>query len=442
MTNRLVLYFLPLGLFVGSWLVVLIIREYSFLTYDSLSVDASGYLFVFGLAFVLGAMLGPFLANAQTNVSRPLYSRADSQKRAFLLAALSIAVSCLLLYKHFYVLGGSLSLSEITDLRLSRGRGESTSPGGSVAGVIGMAFSGFFVVAYLFKVYFHDELSRSTRLLLDSTFVLGLLVSFLSGGRFVSAIALVIAFFSCFLVRTTRLNAQVSVRAKRNMGRKLSIFALIAFVCLVFAQIFIDRAVGTDGDSSAMINVLANNLPGVSLSPASTSILENSPSLTSGIFVFSLLDYYVGHGMHQFDVLYSAEYPSSAPYLGAYQFYLQAILLNRFGFEIISIDQILQEIPNPGVYFTLAGAFYLDFSESGALLVAFLLSLYGSYCWAKFIRRKLFFDMYISLLYLTIIVFSPVVAVTSAGVFPSLMVLIFLIKLFTPRRVVYVRAHE
>ncbi|GAA0353681.1 hypothetical protein GCM10009092_17560 [Bowmanella denitrificans] len=340
----------------------------------------------------------------------------------------SLIVSGALVYKFFLLNGFSFSLAEVTELRLSRGRDSSLQQGSTFAGIIGMAFSGFFVLAYIFCVYFQKYLSKSKARQLFIVFIIGIFVSFLSGGRFVAAIALLIAYLSNYAYKL-----RFGIKKKSKLSSKL-LYILLGFVVIyVFSIIFIDRTGHSSGDSHELMLVLDNNLPGLAVPDFIRSYFSNNPEFAQYYFVLASTVYYACHGVFQFDVLYSADYPEQAPYFFAYQFYLQGILVNKLGLNVVSIQEILASIPNPGVYFTLAGAFYLDFGAIGSLPVIFIVAIFGAYFWSRFLIVGDFFSFYISLLFLTLIVFSPIVAITSAGVYPSLIILIFCLKLFIPK---------
>ncbi|MBV1952749.1 MAG: hypothetical protein KUG64_11220 [Cycloclasticus sp.] len=440
------LYFAPSIVLLASWGGVLFVREFSLLTFDGVSVEASLYLLLYFTSFFLGTILGPLMFRFVTVTERPVYAYRSTNVRANWLILLSIVSIALLIYKFLMLMGGEVfSLANITDLRLSRGRDSSEVKGGTISGVLGMALSGFFIISYVYKVYFYRELKPSQRRLLNVVFVLGLFTSFLSGGRFVAAIALVVVYV------TYRLCGSANSFERRPFDRSskklfkvfkakssfLSTIAKVIFIfsiIYIFSMIFINRAIGGGGDFIALLGVISNNLSGVSMTHEHKAFLLEVPELIPLYFVVALFQYYIGHAMYQFDILFGASYPLNAPYFLAYQCYLQTLLLNKMGLDLITIQQILDEIVNPGVYFTLAGAFYLDFGYWGGCVAIFFISIIGSYYWVRYLRKMHFFDLYICILYFVLILFSPVVAITSSGVYPSLLTLALFLKIFVPSR--------
>lgn len=433
-SKKIFVLFAPTVLLITSWFVVLLVRESLWVTYESMSWESSLYLASFFLFFLIGSMLGSVIFSTISTAPRPAYSKGSVNRKAnWILVCASLAI-ILLLYK-FIVLFGNISftLSDVTDLRLSRGRDSTEIKGGMVSGILGMALSGFTVLAYIYAKYFSNELSVEKQKQLNIVFILGIFTSFLSGGRWAAAIALIIVFFNSRLQKYCTVNPNLYVNKKRILT--IIVKLLILFCILyIFSVIFVDRVMVKGDPWTVLLFVLQNNLLDASIPLGHSSFLREHHMLIPLYFVFSLCQYYVGHAFTQFDVLFSAPYPQHAPYLLQYQGYLHVALLNKFGCNFMSIYQILAEIVNPGVYLTLAGAFFLDFGLWGGGGCIFFLGLIGSRYWVRFLKRRLFFDAYVSLLYLVLIFFSPIVAITSTGIYPSLLTLVFVLKLFVPVR--------
>jgi len=346
--------------------------------------------------------------------------------------------TCLLIYKFLILSGGNLSLAGITDLRLEAGRNVDHVKGENFSSILGMIFSGFTIILYLYKEYFFYYLSQRKIIKMNLVFIGGVFTSFLSGGRWVAVTVLLVVLIMYFLRKYTfkpRVEINKTYQDSKKRGSFLSMVvkaSLLLIIIYIFSKIFLDRVAGSEDDVSILLNVLANNFGGASFPASHDNFLHDNQALIPIYFVISLFQFYLGHGLYQFDALLNSDYPLNAPYLGAYQFYLQALMLNKLGFTIIPIEEILLEI-NSGVYNTIFGAFLLDFGYYGGIFLIFLISFLGSYFWIRFLRRRYFFDMYISILYFILLLFSPVVAIMGTGIYPSLLSLAFVLKLFIPK---------
>ncbi|PHR52748.1 MAG: hypothetical protein COA47_17555 [Robiginitomaculum sp.] len=412
---------------------------------------ASGmYLFIFFLSFLFGTLIGPLLWANTTNIDQLNYTAKSINSSANWLLFFSLIAILLLVIKFLSFIGDlSFSLADITEMRLSRGRDPGEEKAGSFAGVLGLGMSGFPVIAYIYKDHFSEELSAKKSKQLHLVFWIGIFVSFLSGGRFAAMISILIVGIShlikIYIVedrhhRTkvaekliNRSSVVINTRKKKSFFQKIIMYFLYGSVLYIFSMIFINRAIGDEDNLKILLNVLSHNLGGISLPYDHKEFLLEHPIYIPLYFIISLFQYYIGHAMYQFDILFSAPYPDSAPYFLTYQFYPQVTLLNKMGMGFMTIYEILGDIENPGVYFTLAGAYILDFGYVGGCVAIFVTALVGSRYWVRLVRIRSFFDVFASLLFLVLIVFSPIVAITGTGVFPSLFSIAFILKLLLPK---------
>lgn len=433
-----------------AWLGVFAVRSFSFLNFYNISDDATLYLLFFLVLFLLGYFSGLFFFRQMKDSPHAVYSIKSVNSKANWLIFLSIVGMFLSLFKFFSLLGGfSFSLSDITELRFSRGRDDSYQKGQALHGIFAMILSGFPIITYIFKEFFYKEVSRGRRRAINLLFIFSIFVSLLSGGRWAAATSILVVYLASKIkvVITNPHKTSVdkcSVYRKEKVNSSLSKVVkllLLMIVIYIFGVMFMHR-VSSYGDGLALLDVLNNNLGGVSVPMGHEKFLTNNRYLIPLYFVISLFQYYIGHGIYQLDVLISADAPRNAPYLFCYQYYLFVMVLNKLGFGLISIDQILGEIPNPGVYFTLAGAYYLDFGFWGSGIAVFITSMLGAIFWCRFLKKKKFYDAYISILFLILVLFSPIVAITSTGVFPSMFALAFILVLFIPKRVGHVRSNK
>jgi oligosaccharide repeat unit polymerase len=410
LSKKKLLYFAPAFVLCVAWLLILFIREFSLLSFDTITFESSLYLFLFFLSFLLGSSLAPILVATRKVCAIPVYSCRSINDKANLLIFVSVIAIFLLVFKFLTQIGGlGVSLGDITDLRLTRGRDPSDIKGEMLSGILGMMLSGFTIITYIYKEYFVHYLSHVKKIQMNLIFVAGMLTSFLSGGRWSATIGLVVVFIM-YLLRKYTLEPKAKnykvfhkSKPKKPFLSKILKIIFVIFIGYVFSRMFIDRAVDSGDDLGVLLTILSYNFDGVSLPVSHENFLTDYPEFISLYYVLSLFQYYAGHALYQFDVLLSADYPSNAPYLLTYQFYVQVLFLNKMGFDFFTINQILSEIVNPGVYFTLAGAFLLDFGYWGGILAVFIVSFFGSCFWVSFLKRKRFFDMYIAVLYFLLI---------------------------------------
>ena len=427
-------YFIPTLIVIFSLLLIILIRFFSLLSYDGLESAVINYLFVFYAALIVGTMLGPLCFFSIIDRRVYSYSSQHARSKFIFLFVLSVLSIILLLFKFIILSGGDFSLSGITQLRLSRGRDSDHESGGLLIGVLGMALSGFPLLTFFYKEYYKSALTRLMTISANILLIAGILVSLLSGGRFAAAISIatvVLIFISKpILFRNTRVATK-----KISKITKLFIVLFLLTIFYIFSVMFIDRAVGSNDSFLILLDVLDNNFEGTSLDAKDSLFLTSNEGYLQGFYLISIYQYYLAHPFYQFGVLFMSNYPVDAPYHGAYQLYLHTTLLNKFGFDFIPVSEILAQIINPGNYLTLAGAYYLDFGRWGGVIAAFFTSFLGSFFWVKAIKKKQALDIFISLLYLLILIFSPIVSVISAGVYPSLITLALIFPAFLPKKV-------
>ncbi len=125
---------------------------------------------------------------------------------------------------------------------------------------------------------------------------------------------------------------------------RVLLVAVVLFVGAIFTKIFIERAEIRSGSIQSYISY-AQHTQLYELKPYARNLL-NDP-VTSGTYfpIFLFHDYFV-HSLNELERTITSR-PKNFPYLGAYQFYTFVMLLNKLGFEIISAEMILSEIPNP-----------------------------------------------------------------------------------------------
>lgn len=294
-------------------------------------------------------------------------------------------------------LSGILSLNAIISARLEKSF-NGAEMGQSFIGIIGTIFLGFgFVYISLNAVNRSKKLLRRARLI----FFVSLGVSLLDGGRFGLVIGIL------FFIITSLNWRDKAVRMNRQ--RKLFLIAMVIIVLLGISQIFILKLGLHDTD---LINA-------VRLSTGKELRYELS-FLPKGIAaVIYMMNYYFVHSLFELQV-FLEYYTDSKVFLGAYQYYPFFLALSKLGLQVTPITEILNTIPNPGVYFTIIPAFILDFGMA-APLAFWLLGLFTGLS-LKLTGERAF----IGVLFTLIILFSPFLSLMGTSIFPSIIVSVVL----------------
>lgn len=431
----LIRQFCPVFILFFVWLLVIVIRNTFFLDFLPISADATLYLVFFFVVAVFGYLLGSvgiFFSERSGGKNYNVRSVNIKSNWLILFALVSVFFA---LVKFYYSLGFSgLSLDMIAEYRQMRARDENDVKGVSMFGVISTITFAFILVAYVHGVYFKQYLSRRKAFAIKLVFFIGLVISFLGGGRFSAAISVLFIFLFgfCHYLCQCKDDA-VTERRPRTCSKSGGVVYIVPLFAL-FSYMFVVRFTADGRGDELILFYLNSGLPGVAVPDDVGRYLSDSPFLLSSYFVLAMFLYYCGHSFYQFDVLLQYGLPESAPYALAYQFYPFALFFNKLGSEIIPIESILSELPNAGTYFSLAGAFYLDFGYWGAFVAVFLLFFVGAIAWGWMLRRGGFLSIYFSSMFLVLVIFSPIVGVIGTAIYPSLVAVSLFLWAFVPAR--------
>jgi hypothetical protein len=113
------------------------------------------------------------------------------------------------------------------------------------------------------------------------------------------------------------------------------------------------------------------------------------------------------------------------PYLGAMTFYPIVQLLNKFGFDIITINDILNDIVNPGNYTTLFGPLYFDFSIFGSFIFIVILVNLFVVNYNKYLRKQSFMSYIVIILISITFILSPIYSFLALAVFLPICLAVF-----------------
>jgi len=346
------------------------------------------------------------------------YSSFSEFKRKYIYIIYSFSFMYFILYLYkVFSLGEysnfSFSLFGFTQLRYDLVNSDEYESGSLLSGVFSTIFSGFPGLAIIFLYYFYTELKRKDKIILFSIWLLGILYSLIGGGRN-GAVILILCFLFSFY--SSRAKILYTKNYRFNKYRKFLIFfSIISF--FVFSKIFLDRAVYTSGNLEAYINYLEStsehNLKNYS------KVLLNNRLISPFYFPIFMFHNYLSHSIFELIETLNS-HPLSFPFFGAYQFHFVTLFLNKFGFNFISISQISSEIVNPGRYFTLIGAVYLDYGVYGFVpFISFVFFMLGR-LQKKYILKPSIFNSTFYIFSLIFVLFSPIFSVLNISNFQPL----------------------
>lgn len=431
----LIRQFYPVFILFLAWLLVMVVRNTFFLDFVPISADAMLYLMFFFVVAVFGYLLGSVGIFFSGKSADKTYNIRSVNVKANWLIFLALVSVFFALVKFYYSVGFSgFSLNMIAEYRQMRARDGDDVKGGSVFGLISTITSAFIVVVYVYGMYFKQYLSRRKAFTIKFVFFIGLAISFLGGGRFSATISVLFIFLfglcHYFCQRKAGVVSGRRSRASSKWGKIVCIIPLFA----LFSYMFVVRFASDGRGDELILSYLNSGLPGVAVPDDVGRYLSNSSFLLLSYFVLAMFLYYLGHSFYQFDVLLQYGIPENAPYALAYQFYPFALFFNKLGSDITPIGSILSELPNAGTYFSLAGAFYLDFGYWGAFIAIFLLFFVGALAWGWMLRRGGFLSLYFSSMFLVLVIFSPIVGVIGTAIYPSLIAVSLFLWAFVPAR--------
>lgn len=310
----------------------------------------------------------------------------------------------------------NISLAGFTELRMAMDS-EDYVKGNNVFGVLASLFAGFPLLTIPFLFAYINKLDKLQKFILFIVIVGYLASTFTSGGRNGALVVLLVLFFSIKVISGSK-KIRVNII---TIKLKLTLIALIIILFFSFAKIFIDRAELRSGSINDYI-IFAQATHAYELKPYANDLLNND---NVNFFYFPLFlfhDYFV-HSLKEFEITINNQ-PPNFPYYGAYEFYTFTLLLNKFGFEFIAVEDILSEIPNPGRYLTLYGGLYLDFGLIGmAIVVSFLYFLTGKML-RSFLETGSLISLFWAIYFYVIIFLSPIFSVIGISMYPGFLVAI------------------
>lgn len=388
------------------------------MAYDTVSlttvVVVVAYIFLYSTGFLIGKqyLLTSFFAKLRLKSVSSSYGRNLNILIVLTIILSFCCVVCLIMKMRGMSerYGIDLSLKGAGQIRMVNTGDVSYELGSSIYGILASMLFGFPVLAGMIALSYKNCVSLIQKRTLWVTFVVGLSASFLSGGRFMALTFATFYFFGAKILNTKD-------RKKSLSFKKIMIGIAGLFLLWLFVQMFLDR-VGVRRISFAIYM-----LPMCYPKSFTIHLLNTFPATDTLISVFSYFEYYIAHGVNQLDVLLNAPFPKGAPYWGGYELSTFFIFLKKIGLPVITIDEIVKEIVNPGVYFTHIGALYLDFGFWTSIFVVFIFGYFSGSLWIRLSWNKPKLSLiYLNVIILSLVTFAPIISMISAGYFASILV--------------------
>lgn len=297
-----------------------------------------------------------------------------------------------------------ISLSGFTKLRIDQ-MTSNHEMGSNVFGIIASITGGWPLISIPFYLNYKLLLNKNRKKITLIIILIYALSTLTTGGRNGIIIIILVYILSKFLIEK-----------KLYLNFKYFLFSIIVMVLIViiFSTIFIERAISTTGDLNSYIMYIELSYE-QDFKPYAKYLLNNYLHI---YFPFLLFHEYIVHSFYEFEkiLLYSH---NSALYLGQYNFYFITIFLNKLGFSFITIDQILNVIPNPGRYLTLFGMLIIDYGRYFSIVIIIIIYYYAGYNISIYKLRYSFGNLLLAIYFSGIIIMSPIFNLIGTSVYPS-----------------------
>jgi oligosaccharide repeat unit polymerase len=416
---------LPLWYFLLLWVVFILGWNLQIIEWAVLSSNLIVYLTLVVLIVCFTYVISVDIYSGK--YKKAYHKRDFPHKHVYFVMNLFIFLSIISLALFFYIKSNiGWSVSGITEARYDNMYNVSRDKS-SFNAIISLAISGFPVALMVFSYWYKDIISKVKYKTSAVLYLIYILTTMLSGGRNGAFISLLII----LVMRIYTVSHFNKLNYKKNISIKIKYTAVIVVTLVVFSTITLERQLLSGREVLDFVPYLESYYD-ISFNTGLVQFIDNSPFSTIYALILRLY-YYAFHSLGQFDVILNAQLESS-PYYGALTFYAPVKLLNILGFDIITIEQILLQLPNPGTYSTLFGSMYLDFGFIGSLMILMFLTVVYSKNYVKYYYHKKFIN-FLALIPLTLIfILSPIYSFIELGGVISILIaftlLVFLVKVF------------
>jgi hypothetical protein len=352
----------------------------------ALNYEAFLLFFLCVTAFIIGTYL---IKNKEKRNIEPTFSDGLGKLFSFVLIVSIIGVS--LKYFDRIVIRGLNLGADIFSNRESMEGGS-----GNVVGILSSVLAPFsFFPLFLFWKY-KLQISKFTKILVFSVFILQVFDSVLLGSR--SSLFVIFIFLIFYLLYFKKLTFT---------PRKVVLFTGFVFGFIFFMNyIFVERTKVFAGDQTYELALNQSNFNyAITAKPEfKTYFKEQNSTFQNILFTYISTTQYFTHGMFEFSYLYDnfeADYA-----VGSYTFSVYYRMFNKLIGRDVDLNKIQNLAPRTGVYTTLLGPLYLDF---GLFIILFMV-LFGMFTKKIYYKAQNGNDVDILIyFYLAIVlIFSPV----------------------------------
>ncbi len=325
------------------------------LIYKPLSLDALILLFLWCAVYILSYVAAYLLAPSYRRLPQrlPMVLNTSRLSKAVILLSGIAFIGGLLLFYEFAIARRYGFSTSVSDIRMLEINAVDAGRKGSIVSGLGRFMMPSLLAAWpLYIILITNTTKRASYLLFASTVLVIWVQAMYEGGRFFLVSLLGVCLFTLFSCKGFRVFNSV-----RNFFLPVLVTSCVA---LYSAFVFLERV----EDSASLANafdIFAGTFD-VSLSDSGFHIL--SGPLGYGAFPAYMLLLYVTHPLSELVHILSAD--SALTTFGGYQFPQFIQLFGVLGFPL-SLGDLSDSLSRPGVYVTLIGANYIDFSVLGVI---------------------------------------------------------------------------
>ncbi|AXH14499.1 putative membrane protein [Malaciobacter mytili LMG 24559] len=348
---------------------ILIISWSSFLLlffFGPIQYPYSSEIFYLNLIFFIGFYFGYFFYSLLPKKIIVKNKNENNENSLIIKATLLFSLLYLILVIYDSLIAGNVLEYGITvarEMMYYEGRR------GSVIGMLNILLGGMPIIGITILIVLKkEEIGNYFYLLLGSS-ILGIFSYFLSGGRNFFVISLFVLFFVYLLQNKNRQKTNLLKKIKTKYKILIAILILLSISYVLY--LFIERAElrGITVYDTAM-NLERDFGVKVTLSPFQNEFL----SLIYYIFV--MLVFYITHSLSLLSEYFYINYEQLLG--GVNTFPLFTMFIDKI-FETSFYQEAMNKLLLNGIYLSLLGRVYLDFSFFGVFMVSFFLGIILNY---------------------------------------------------------------
>ncbi|MCB5411954.1 hypothetical protein [Pseudogemmobacter faecipullorum] len=343
-------------------------------------------------------------AGSEKRDCEPVFTAFDHRIFLFLCSAYTMSMA----YRYIF-LGGVLGLG-ITGARYEEIH--SMNSGGGIFTALTVFTSA--APAFLFLSVMERTTNGVRRNIIPIILVvLGLLMSFLSGGRNSFLISIVFMYFAGQINPNFSIRRATGAATARNIIIKAAFGAVLIFGIGLSLYIFVERALMRTDDliDRAAIHAYENGL----------GFDRDAIPLFIPDYIYIILFYvhaYFTIGFHYLQTILTTGMPNGH-LNGGYNFYIYCLTIDRVLGTSLA-PNLSEDLRIFGAYYTLPGSIFIDFGLSGVLVVTAFIMFMAARSVAMF-KRGCGEQCFFAALMFTVLFFSPLYNAVSVGPGASLL---------------------